>query len=57
MDVNTYMVPITATVKGYEANIQSVDTNPRNIEVNIQDVTGKNSLYLLVQVERLGMDM
>ena len=41
MDVNTYMVPITATVKGYEANIQSVDTNPRNIEVNIQDVTGK----------------
>lgn len=41
MDVNTYMVPITATVKGYEATVQSVDTNPRNIEVNIQDVTGK----------------
>ncbi len=41
MDVNTYMVPITATVKGYEANVQSIDTNPRNIEVNIQDVTGK----------------
>lgn len=41
MDVNTYMVPITATVKGYDTTVQSVDTNPKNIEVNIQDVTGK----------------
>lgn len=39
MDVNTYLVPIQATVQGYEGGIQSAETNPTNLQVDLQDVT------------------
>lgn len=47
MDVNTYLVPITATVQGFETKYQSAVANPTNLQVSIEDRT-KNTFPVSV---------
>lgn len=42
MEVNTMLVPVTATIPGLEGKYQSAETNPNNLQIKIEDVTKNN---------------
>lgn len=49
MDVKTYMVPLTAEVRGIAESVVSAEATPRNLQVKIEDMA-KNSFPFSVNV-------
>lgn len=47
MEINTFMVPINASVRGLEGKYQSAEANPRNLQIGIDNVT-KNKFPISV---------
>ena len=45
------MIPIKASVKGYEGRVQRISTNPLNVQVNIEDIVSNK---FPVTVETIG---
>lgn len=41
MDVNTWLVPLEVRIEGSEGNYESAETNPKNLQVEIEDITKK----------------
>ena len=47
MDTNTYLVPISASVKGYSDKYELAEANPRNLKIKVEGKT-KNTFPLTV---------
>ena len=41
MEVNTWLVPITVSIQGFEGRYESAETNPNNLQINIEVITKK----------------
>lgn len=55
MEVNTYLVPITAEVRGMEGNRVSTEVSPGNLQVKIEDMT-KNTFPISVSTSIIPRD-
>lgn len=41
MEVNTWLVPITVSIQGFEGRYESAQTDPNNLQINIEVITKK----------------
>lgn len=55
MEVNTFLVPIQVSVKGYEGKSITAEATPKNLQVEIEDVT-KNSFPISVSTSGVPRD-